>query len=301
MSLLVDSHPQSESDIERNRSKLCVLYHAATCPCEDIRYGNNVCTHEVHCCAAKRLFQHIVTCTQMDCDVPGCRHSRSVWKHYRKCRHPTSCGVCSAVPQTYTPKALCRRFRTVVKAYPNSGGDNFAGVGSDTNDGDGTLATTGSRGADDATTSNHTGMGAHVSRERIWQERIYYASVSASASHETASSTSVVVPQDNEKENNGADSAWIQANTSGKNANLFPFPATTGGQHPTTKSTERVTPMPKPYSEIRRGTVVVTTSTGSPERDAAKKGSAYPELAAHPRDAPRLHRLRRPNKNWSLI
>lgn len=302
MANIVESLPESESAVERNRSKLQILYHAATCPCEDIRKGKNFCTHEVHCCAAKRLFQHIITCTKEHCDVPGCRHSRRVWKHYRRCGHSTSCEVCSAVPQMYTPKALCRRFRTVVNACPNSAGNNN-GVGGDITHGDGSNGTDGRRGVDDVTTSNNTDVGVHVSHEQIWVERIFLASssasVSTSASYDSASSMSVVVHQDNEKENT-ADSAWIPATTSGKDAVLFPFPATTGGQHHTTKSTERATPIPKSSSEVGRGTAVTTPNNGTPGKDAAKK-TTFPELAAHPRDAPRLQRLRRQIKNWSLI
>jgi hypothetical protein len=288
--MVVDVQPPSEADLERNRSKLQILYHAATCPCEDLRYGNNVCTHMVHCCAAKRLFQHIITCTQTDCDVPGCRHSRSVWKHYRKCRQSTSCGVCSAVPHLYTSKALCRRFRTVVKAFPKSGGGSF-GIGDDTTD-EGSTSTLGrSRGVEDATTANNTGVGVHLTRDRIWQDRLFFASVSASTSHDTASSMSVVVHHDNEKENNADAASWT-----GRDAFLFPFPAT-GGQHQTAKSGGGI-PIPESSSRSRRGAVV--TATGTPERDPAKK-TAWPELPAHPRDAPRLYRVRRPNKNWSII
>jgi len=101
-----------DEDTSRHRSKLRVLYHAATCPSEELsRCPSGV----VHCCASKRLFAHIITCTSGDdCDVPGCEHSKRVWSHYKKCRRSTAknCVICSAVPTHYDMLVLCDRFRT---------------------------------------------------------------------------------------------------------------------------------------------------------------------------------------------
>jgi len=130
--------------LENDRSKLMVLYHAATCPYEGVPVPGNsktttdritsgsgsqdcsrassnntfataCCPTQPHCCASKRLFGHMITCVRANmCDVPGCQHARSVWKHYRKCPHRTiaQCGLCNAVPQAYNSKTLCERFRT---------------------------------------------------------------------------------------------------------------------------------------------------------------------------------------------
>ena len=106
-----------DQEISRHRSKLRVLYHAATCPCnKSSRCPSGV----VHCCASKRLFEHIVTCTfGDDCDVPGCQHSRRVWMHYRTCRNANNasfttktCDICSAVPIRHDALLLCDRFQT---------------------------------------------------------------------------------------------------------------------------------------------------------------------------------------------
>jgi TAZ zinc finger len=120
---------QADFQLEMDRSKLVVLHHAATCPFEGVptsrdtsvgaagALGGCGCPTQIHCCAAKRLFGHMITCTKSGsglCDVPGCHHARSVWKHYRKCPHPihAQCELCNAVPHAYNPKSLCTRFRT---------------------------------------------------------------------------------------------------------------------------------------------------------------------------------------------
>lgn len=115
---------EQQEQLERNRSKLCILYHAAICPYEDRLH----CPIEQRCCAAKRLFVHINCCSNnYDCDVPGCKHSRAVWKHYRKCRMNTpeqhaACPLCSVVPAPYNSSSLCNQFRvtppTVMGALP---------------------------------------------------------------------------------------------------------------------------------------------------------------------------------------
>ncbi len=101
-----------DEDISRHRSKLKVLYHASSCPCEKL----SCCpSGVVHCCASKRLFAHLTTCTSGDdCDVPGCEHSKRVWNHYQKCRRSVTknCVICSAVPTHYDMLILCDRFRT---------------------------------------------------------------------------------------------------------------------------------------------------------------------------------------------
>ncbi|KAG7358753.1 TAZ zinc finger domain protein [Nitzschia inconspicua] len=121
-----DDYRQLEEQLERNRSKLVVLHHAATCPYDDPLN----CPLERRCCAAKRLFVHINGCSNtIHCDVPGCNHSRSVWKHYRNCRHNTpeqheACMICSSVPAPYNPASLCAQFR-VPAAHKHEGGDSM--------------------------------------------------------------------------------------------------------------------------------------------------------------------------------
>lgn len=113
-----------DKEISRHRSKLRVLYHAATCPCEKLSFCP---AGVVHCCASKRVFAHITTCTSgNDCDVPGCQHSKRVWNHYLQCRRNIersmhrdarsstnkTCDICSAVPVCHDKLILCNRFRT---------------------------------------------------------------------------------------------------------------------------------------------------------------------------------------------
>lgn len=119
-----DDYVGFDPEISRHRSKLRVLYHAATCPCDGV---SDCPSGIVHCCASKRVFAHIISCTVgNDCDVPGCQHSRRVWRHYRKCRRnrercvnentdsltSTNCDICSAVPEIHDALILCNRFRT---------------------------------------------------------------------------------------------------------------------------------------------------------------------------------------------
>jgi hypothetical protein len=94
-------------DLEQKRRKLGILYHAAHCRHDEV--GD--CDKQRYCCAAKRVFLHMVHCRRNDCDVPGCKKCRSIWRHYRKCqdRH---CVLCSAVPTRYNSKAMSPRFKT---------------------------------------------------------------------------------------------------------------------------------------------------------------------------------------------
>jgi hypothetical protein len=119
-----DDYFDFNPEVSRHRSKLRVLYHAATCPCDELSY----CPAGVnHCCASKRVFAHIIICTAgNDCDVPGCQHSGRVWRHYRKCRRNgergidensdsssnSNCDICSVVPINHDAITLCNRFRT---------------------------------------------------------------------------------------------------------------------------------------------------------------------------------------------
>jgi hypothetical protein len=88
--------------------KLKCLHHAWACQypgesatCPDFRY----------CCAAKRLYQHVIKCryvpassnvdgdTSNDkCPVPGCRKMRRVWAHFKRCSI-NDCILCSIVPR----------------------------------------------------------------------------------------------------------------------------------------------------------------------------------------------------------
>ena len=119
-----DDNSDFNLDVSRHRSKLRVLYHAATCLCDELSY----CPAGVnHCCASKRVFAHIIICAAGDdCDIPGCQHSKRVWRHYRKCRRngergadtnsdsssKRNCDICSAVPMSHDAIILCKRFRT---------------------------------------------------------------------------------------------------------------------------------------------------------------------------------------------
>jgi hypothetical protein len=81
--------------------KLKCLHHAWACQypgddgvtCPDFRY----------CCAAKRLYQHVMQCIVDNncndkCPVPGCRKMRRVWAHYKLCS-AYDCVLCSIVPR----------------------------------------------------------------------------------------------------------------------------------------------------------------------------------------------------------
>lgn len=118
-----DDYYDADPELARNRSKLRILYHAATCPCDEV---SDCPAGVVHCCASKRVFSHIITCTAgYECEVPGCQHSRRVWRHYRNCGRnngkdadaattssiSNGCDMCSAVPSPYDPNNVCSRFK----------------------------------------------------------------------------------------------------------------------------------------------------------------------------------------------
>jgi hypothetical protein len=86
--------------------KLKCLHHAWACqyPGE-----NATCPEFRHCCAAKRLYQHVMQCRHVPsssivdnsndkCPVPGCRKMRRVWAHYKRCSIH-DCVLCSIVPR----------------------------------------------------------------------------------------------------------------------------------------------------------------------------------------------------------
>lgn len=92
----------------RQQYKLKCLHHAWACqyyPGEDA-----TCPDFQHCCAAKRLYQHVIQCRHVPassivdsnsnnkCPVPGCRKMRRVWAHYKRCSMH-DCVLCSIVPR----------------------------------------------------------------------------------------------------------------------------------------------------------------------------------------------------------
>lgn len=99
--------------LKQDQRKLLLLFHAATCNETDALSCN-----VAHCVASKRLFQHILICTDPstsshqqysscgDCPVPGCKRSRSIWRHYRKCAIE-DCRLCSVAPAR--PQLLVQR------------------------------------------------------------------------------------------------------------------------------------------------------------------------------------------------
>jgi hypothetical protein len=92
--------------------KLKCLHHAWACQYPG---GNATCPDFRHCCAAKRLYQHVMQCRHVPsssivdsssnnnssngkCPVPGCRKMRRVWAHYKRCSIH-DCVLCSIVPR----------------------------------------------------------------------------------------------------------------------------------------------------------------------------------------------------------
>jgi TAZ zinc finger len=96
-------------DFEGKRSLLLKLHHAVYCSHEGYTL-DNLCAKDHLCCASKRLFQHMSSCTDSRCDVPCCKTSRKIWKHYRKCRHAQTCPLCSGVGMSFTPEGIAPRF-----------------------------------------------------------------------------------------------------------------------------------------------------------------------------------------------
>jgi hypothetical protein len=83
--------------------KLKCLHHAWACQYP----GVDTCPNFRHCCAAKRLYQHVIQCRQKapssssdykKCPVPCCRKMRRVWEHYKRCSIQ-DCVLCNTVPR----------------------------------------------------------------------------------------------------------------------------------------------------------------------------------------------------------
>jgi hypothetical protein len=106
-----------------DKRRLVKLYHAAHCDYD----GAGDCLEERYCCASKRLFQHMITCTT-DCAVPGCKKCRGIWKHYRKCQDTVTCPLCSAVPTAYSGKALSARFKKSAQSSQTTTASTDAGI-----------------------------------------------------------------------------------------------------------------------------------------------------------------------------
>jgi hypothetical protein len=111
--------------LKQDQRKLLLLYHAATCNNAE----SSSCCTVPHCVASKRLFQHILICTDpmvrhddsdpscKDCPVPGCKRSRSIWRHYRKCAIE-DCKLCSVAPAR--PRLLVSRTNKKMERPPLS-------------------------------------------------------------------------------------------------------------------------------------------------------------------------------------
>jgi len=77
--------------LRHQQQRLLLLRHAAKCPHEDGK-----CTVTPHCGGMKRLWKHIVTCRNQQCQVPHCVSSRFVHSHYHRCKD-VNCPVCGPV------------------------------------------------------------------------------------------------------------------------------------------------------------------------------------------------------------
>ena len=114
----ITSHSVDGVDIEGKRNLLIKLHHAAYCSHEGYTL-DNLCSKDYLCCASKRLFQHMSSCIDSRCDVPCCRNSRRIWKHYRNCRHAQKCPLCSAVGLAFTSQGIAPRFCKLSSAVSN--------------------------------------------------------------------------------------------------------------------------------------------------------------------------------------
>jgi hypothetical protein len=82
----------------KQQYKLKCLHHAWTCQYPG---GGAACPDFRHCCAAKRLYQHVVADSNscdIKCPVPGCRMMQRVWAHFNRCCIH-DCVLCSIVPR----------------------------------------------------------------------------------------------------------------------------------------------------------------------------------------------------------
>ena len=111
------------ADLEQKQKKLLTLFHASRCNYE----GCGDCPEVLYCCASKRVFEHIITCTTEDCYVPGCKKCRKIWKHYRKCMD-VNCSLCLVAPSPYSSKFLSDRFRKTVSSSKDTNDDVSLGV-----------------------------------------------------------------------------------------------------------------------------------------------------------------------------
>jgi hypothetical protein len=97
-------NPRSQQDelskTKMKQQRILLLRHASKCPFGSTEDGGNgqICPTAPNCPSMKRLWKHIVSCTEANnrCTYPHCNSSKYVMSHYRSCNDP-NCACCQPV------------------------------------------------------------------------------------------------------------------------------------------------------------------------------------------------------------
>eukprot|EP00924_Labyrinthula_sp_SR-Ha-C_P003237 augustus_masked-scaffold_15-processed-gene-3.40-mRNA-1 protein AED:0.01 eAED:0.02 QI:0/-1/0/1/-1/1/1/0/1759 len=82
---------QRQAVLRQQQQRLLLLRHASRCP-----YNEGSCSATPYCAQYKKLWLHIASCRDQQCDTPHCVSSRYVLSHYHRCQEKT-CAVCGPV------------------------------------------------------------------------------------------------------------------------------------------------------------------------------------------------------------
>ena len=82
-----------ELRIKHDQQRLLLLHHANKCKVV------GPCPVTLDCADMKKLWVHMRTCSNANCQIPYCFSSRSILQHHRNCKNP-KCPVCGPVRAT---------------------------------------------------------------------------------------------------------------------------------------------------------------------------------------------------------
>merc|ERR1719478_90561 len=77
--------------IVKQQRWLLFLRHASKC-----QAAEGQCQYTPHCHVAKSLWEHVLKCTNSQCQYPRCLASRELLKHHQNCKD-ARCPVCGPV------------------------------------------------------------------------------------------------------------------------------------------------------------------------------------------------------------
>lgn len=85
----------SDRHIRTRQQRLLLLFHGAKC---SAAYGQ--CGMFRNCHLSQQLWKHVEKCQISSCMTPHCRSSKSVLRHYKKCKGRDGCLICKPLAET---------------------------------------------------------------------------------------------------------------------------------------------------------------------------------------------------------